>query len=197
MIFSYHTVGLLSETDNDVSKRTVIHVEAALPDNLVRIDAEGIALHDMVIKHRGKQIVCRSDRMEIAREMQVQVFHRNNLCVSAACCTALYTEARSEGGLTKRNYGLLSEQSHGFAETDGRCRLSFSGRSRIDCRYQNELSFRIAFNPFQQFIGKFRLVLSVQFKLVLVDSEFLRNLRNRLHYCFLCNLDVCFHLLTS
>ena len=197
MIFPDNAVGLLSEADYDVSKSAVVHVKTALPNDLVRVDSERVALHDMVIKHGGKQIVRRSDCMEITGKVKVQVLHRNDLCITAACSAALYTEARTERRLTKRNDSLLSEKPHRLAETDCRGRLSFSGRCRIDCRYQNELSFGIAFNPFQQFIGKFRFVFSVQLQLVLTDSEFLRNLCNRLHDSFLCNLDVCFHLLTS
>ena len=35
----------------------------------------------MVVEHRGKQVVCCCHRMEVAREMQVQVLHGNHLAV--------------------------------------------------------------------------------------------------------------------
>ena len=47
--------------------------------------------------------------MEIARKVQVDVFHWNDLCVSAATGTTFYTKTRSKTRLTKSNNSFLSD----------------------------------------------------------------------------------------
>ena len=51
---------------------------------------------NVVVKHGRKQIVGRADRMKIARKMQIDVLHGNDLGVSAAGCTALDAEHRTK-----------------------------------------------------------------------------------------------------
>ena len=38
-----------------------------------------VALHDMVIYHRGEQVVCGAYRVDIAGKMQVNILHRHYL----------------------------------------------------------------------------------------------------------------------
>ena len=95
-IFSRHSVRLTAEAVNDHTKLTVIHIHASLPGNLSRIDTELISLLDVVVDHSGKKVICCSDCVEVTCEMQVDVFHRNDLCITAACGAALDAENRSE-----------------------------------------------------------------------------------------------------
>ena len=78
--------------------------------------------------------------MEVTSEVQVDILHRNDLCISAACCSALYAEYRSEGRLTKRYHNIFTKLLHTICQTYRRRRLSFSCRSRVDRRYENQLS---------------------------------------------------------
>ena len=50
----------------------------------------------MIVNRCRKQIVGRGDRMEISGKMQIQILHGNDLGISAAGCSALYTKARPE-----------------------------------------------------------------------------------------------------
>ena len=95
MILAHKTVCLCTETDNDIAQCTVIHIQAALPDDLTGVNVQLISLMDMVVKQCCQQIVCRGDRMKITGKMQVQILHRNDLGVSAACCAALDSKTRS------------------------------------------------------------------------------------------------------
>ena len=67
-----------------------------------------IALLNVVVQHGGKQVVGRADGVEIAGEVQVDIFHRNYLCVSAACSAALNTKYRSQRWLAKGNHNFLA-----------------------------------------------------------------------------------------
>ena len=143
----------------------------------------------MVINHRCQQVVCRADRMEVTGEMQVDVFHRNNLCVSAAGCTALNAEYRAKGWLTKRYHNVLSKLLHSVSQTYGGRGLSFSCRSRVDRCYQNQFSV-LFICLLQEIVIDLRFVLSVLLQVFLVNARFLRDFGNRLHGTFLCNFDV-------
>ena len=58
------------------------------------VDAQFISLEDMVVHNSGKKIVCRANCMKIACKMQVYIFHRDNLRISAACRPAFNSKNR-------------------------------------------------------------------------------------------------------
>ena len=90
--------------------------------------------------------------MEIACKMQVQIFHRNDLCITAARCTAFDPEARAKGWLTQCDDRLFPQLTECLSETDARCRLAFSRRRRVDGCHKDQFSFFITFYLFQIFI---------------------------------------------
>ena len=139
-VLSRHSVGLSAKSVYYVTQLTVIHIHASSPGDLSRVDVQLIALEDVVVDHCCQQVVCCADRMEVAGEMKVDILHRHNLCVSAACCSALYTEYRSKGRLTKRYHNVLAKLLHTVCKTYGRRSLSFSCRSRVDRCYQDQLA---------------------------------------------------------
>ena len=100
MVFTHCSVRFCAKPDHDIAQHTVIHVLTALPDHLSRIDPQLIALLDMVVQKRRQQIVGRCDRMKIAGKMQVQILHRHDLGVTAACRAALDAKARSKRRLS-------------------------------------------------------------------------------------------------
>ena len=48
-----------AEADDDVAQRAVVHVDDAPPGDAPRIDAERVAVVDVVVEHRGQQVVRR------------------------------------------------------------------------------------------------------------------------------------------
>ena len=79
MIFPYESVGLASESDNNISECTVIHIHTSLPYNLSCIDPARISLLDVVIYHCCKEIVGACNRMKISGKMKIKIFHRHHL----------------------------------------------------------------------------------------------------------------------
>ena len=80
-----------AQSDNNITQLAVIHINNTFPNDPARVDIQSIALLHMVIDHCRKQHVCRCDRMEITCKMQVDIFHRHNLRITAAGCAALDT----------------------------------------------------------------------------------------------------------
>ena len=67
----------------------------------------------------------------VTGKMQVDILHRHHLCIAAACCAALYTEYRSEGGLAERYHNVLADLAHNpSARPTLVGRLSFAGGRR-------------------------------------------------------------------
>ena len=49
--------GLAAEADDHVAQRAVVHVEHAAPGNVARVDAERVAVVEVVVEQRGEQVV--------------------------------------------------------------------------------------------------------------------------------------------
>ena len=88
-------VGGAAERDRDVAQRAVVHVDDALPRDAPHVDAERVAVVDVVVDQRGEQVVGDADRVEVAGEMEVDVLHRHHLRVAAAGRAALHPEHRA------------------------------------------------------------------------------------------------------
>ena len=94
-IFSFNTVCLLFLCDCNGTQCTVIHIHTSLPDNTFRINIQRISLINGIIQYRSNQIVCGCNSMHITCKMQIDGFHRNNLCITAASCTTFKTKYRT------------------------------------------------------------------------------------------------------
>ena len=94
-VFSRHTISLSAESVYDITKLTVVHIYTTFPGDLSRVNVQSISLEDVVVDHGCQQVVSCADGMEVTGKVQVNIFHRNYLCVSAAGCSTFHTENRS------------------------------------------------------------------------------------------------------
>ena len=123
--------------------------------------------------------------------MKVDVFHRNYLCISAACCAALNTEYRSEGWLTKCYHNVLSKFLHSISKTYGCSSLSFTCRCRVDCCHEDQLAiFSVAFS--QKIVVNLCFVFSILLQIFVINPCFFCNFCDWKHFALLCNFDVSF-----
>ena len=190
-VLSRHAVLAAAQPVLDVAELTVVHIHAAFPRDAVFVDAEVVALKNVVVEHGGEQIVRRADGVEIARKVQVDILHGNDLRVAAACRAALHAEHGTERRFAERDDDVFADAAHSVRKTDGRGRLALAcGRGR-DRRHEHEFAVRL----FAVHDGKIdlRLIFSVVFDLVLGKSGALRNAQNMLRHRFLCDLNICFH----
>ena len=72
---------------------------------VVRIDAERVAAEEVVVQERGAKVVRRGDRVQVAREVDVDVLHRQDLAVAATGRAALEAEDGAERRLADRCRG--------------------------------------------------------------------------------------------
>ena len=96
VVFPDNAIGFTSHTDNDIAQRPVVHIQTAFESYSFRIDAERIALLQMVVDKGAEEIVGTGHRMEISGEVQIYIFHRYDLRVAAAGGSAFHSEYRTE-----------------------------------------------------------------------------------------------------
>ena len=89
---------------HNVTQLAVVHVHAALPGDPLGVDAQRVALLDVVVQHGGQQVVGSADGVEIAGEVQVDVLHGDDLGVAAAGRAALDAEHGAERWLAQRDH---------------------------------------------------------------------------------------------
>ena len=111
-------VGGAAQTVDDISELAVVHIDTALPDDPTRVDIELIALLDVVVEHRSTQVVCSPDCMKVPGEMQVDVFHRHDLCIAATRGATFDTEDWAQGGLTQTQECVFAELTQRIFQTD-------------------------------------------------------------------------------
>ncbi len=187
-------VGRPAERNHDVAQRTIVHVEHALPLDPACIDAERVAVVDVVVQHRGKQVVRELDGAEIAGEMKVDVLHRHHLCMAATSRATLHSEHRSERGLSEADHRFLADEIQRIAEADGGRRLALAGGRGRHCRHQDELGVGPGLEGVQVLQRNLRLVVTIGLEVLLGDTEFLLcDLSDALQFRCLGDLDVRSH----
>ena len=78
--------------------------------------------------------------MEVAGEVQIDVFHRNNLGITAAGRAALDAEAGPERGLPQTDDGALAQPIQRIAKPYRGGGFSLASRRRADGCHQDELA---------------------------------------------------------
>ena len=163
-----------AEAVDDMPELAVVHVHRALPGDLLGVYAERVALLDVVIQHRGEQVVRGAYGVEVAGEVQVYVLHGHDLGVAAAGRAALDAEDGAERGLAQRGHGALAYFPQAVGEADRGSRLALAGGRRGNGRHEYELPVRRVRAVAQELIVHLGLVVPVLLDVFLGDPSALR-----------------------
>ena len=145
-VLTRYAVSLAAQAYYDVAQLAVVHIYNTLPRNTARVNVQSVALLDMVVQHCCQQHMCGGDSMEVTGKVQVDVLHRHNLRIAAACSAALNAHAWAEGRLAQSYDNLFAELSQALCQTYGSSGLAFACRSRGDSGNQNQLAVFFIFN---------------------------------------------------
>ena len=137
------TVADTTQGVGDLAQRPVIHIQSPAPGDAALVEVEFIAPIDVIIDQRGEQIVGRSDGVDIAGEMEIDVLHGHDLGVAATGGAALDPETRSQAGLAQAHHGLLADGVKTVAEADRGGSLTLAGRSWGNRGNQDQLTVRL------------------------------------------------------
>ncbi len=128
--------------------------------------------------------------MEVASEMQVDVFHRHDLGVAAASRATLHAEARAERRLAQCNDGLLADLVQAVAQADRRGGLAFARWCRVDGGDEDQLAVRLGFQRVDIRQCHLGLGVAVGNQIRLRNAQLLADLHDRFHLGFAGNLNV-------
>ena len=164
-------VDAAAQAGGDEAQLPVVHIHTALPCNAPGIDAEGVALIDVVVQHGGQQIVGRADGVEVAGKVEVDVLHGHHLGIAAAGGAALDAEHRPQRRLPQRHHGLLAKTPQGVGKADGGGGFALSGGGRIDGGDQDQLAVVSLFLTQKPGVH-LSLVTAVRFQIRLIHARF-------------------------
>ena len=189
-----YAVGLGTKTRNDVAQVAVVHVQHALPQHLAHGKALGLMLVDVVVQQGGNHVVCRGDGVEVASKVQVNLVHRQNLCIAAAGSTAFHAKAGTQRGFAQSHHGLLANAVHTQSQTHADGGLAYASLGGSDGRnqYQAALLYLLLVDERE---GQFGYVSAIRFHHLIADTESLSNLCDWFQRGLACNFNVAFHVL--
>ncbi len=142
------------------AQRPVVHVHDAAPGDAADVDLQRVAPVDVVVEHRGQQVVGAGDGVEIAGEMKVHVLHRHDLRIAAAGGAALHAEVRAKRGLADADRRLLADRVQPVAKADRRRGLALARRCRVDRGHQDQLAVLVARQRLDELFGDLGLVMA-------------------------------------
>ena len=191
-VLARHAVGLAAQAVHHVAQLAVVHVHHALPRDLAHVDAQLVALLDVVVQHGGQQVVGGADGMEVAREVQVDVLHGDDLGIAATSSAALDAEHGAERRLAQRHAHVSALARQRIGQPHGGGGFALARRRGVDGGHQNEFA-RFVLLVGQQIVVHLRLEVAVQLQVLLVHARFPRNGADVLGLRRLGNLDVAEH----
>ena len=137
---SFHAVLAAAETVFEKAELPVVHVHAAVKGNALGVDPELVSLENMIVEHGAEEIVCRADRVKVAREMEIDVLHRHDLRIAAARSSPLDPEHGAERGLAKCDDDPFADSGKPVGKADGSSRLALACGGGGDRRHKDEFA---------------------------------------------------------
>ena len=174
-----HAVEAPAEPDHHVAQGAIVDVEDALPRHLADVDAERVAVVEVVVDGGGEQVVRRGDRVEVAGEVQVDLVHRHHLRPAAPGAAALHAERGPDGGLAQRDDRPRTDAPERLPDADGHGGLAVAGRGRRDGRHHHELAVGPVAAGGQRADAHLGLVVAVRDPLLRAEAELARDLGDR------------------
>ena len=168
-----HALEDAAQADDDVAQGAVVHVDDPPPEHPPRVDAEPVALVDVVVEQRGEQVVGRGDGVEVAGEVEVDVVGRDDDGPAAAGRAALQAEGRPERRLAQRQADALPDPGEPLGEADAGGGLALPGVGGGDGGDQHQLARRAA--ALQGVEGDLGLVGAVEGDVLGPDAELRRH----------------------
>src|SRR6185369_6469314 len=114
------------------------------------------------------QCVRARDRVEVAREMEVDVIHRDDLREAAARRAALHAENRAKAWLADAQCDLVPHPPQCLRQSHGDGALPLTGRRRVRRRDDDEAA---ANGTLRNVERNLRLVLPIKIELVALEAE--------------------------
>ena len=188
-----HALHPAAQAVHNVAQLPVVHVHHPLPGDLLDVDAQGVALLNVVVQHGGQQVVGRADGVEVAGEVQVDVLHGDHLGIPAAGGSPLDAEHRAQRGLPQGGDGLLADLPQAVGQPHRGGGLALAGGGGGDGGHQDQLAV-LRLYLIQKLVVHLGLVPAVALQVLLRHACRLCDLLDGLHLGALRDFDVSQHV---
>jgi len=158
--------------------------------DLPRVDTQVVPLLQVVVQKRRQQVVGRGHRVDVPREVQVDVLHGQHLGVAAPGRPSLHPEARPQGRLPQADHGRMAHLRQGLGEPDGRRGLPLTRRRGRRGRHQHQFPVRAVLQALHEVQVHFRLRFPIGDQRFLRDPRLSRDLTDRQQLRRVRDLDV-------
>ena len=162
-----------------MAKLAIVEVDRPRPVDRVLVDAEGVAVEDVVVEERREQVVGGADGMDVAGQAEIDVRRRDELREPAACAAALHPEERAHGRLAQGDRGPVPGKIQCLGEADGCRGLALAGGRRGDRRNDNLAPGRLVAQALERLESDLRCESAVQLDLVRQEADLLGDLGDR------------------
>jgi len=168
-------VGPAAQSGEDVTQGPVVHVHHPLPDDPGRVDAQRVAVDQVVVQGGGQQVVGGPDGVEVAREVQIDLLHGHHLGIAAPGRPALEAEAGPQGWFPDAQGGPDPQPVQAVGQANAGGGLALPGRGGGDGRDQDQLAGGLTLQAPVQIQGNLGLGLAERFQILGPDPQFLRD----------------------
>ena len=128
--------------------------------------------------------------------MQVDIFHRNNLGITAAGRATLHAKTRPKRWFTQTNHGILANGIQTITKTNSCCCLTFTSRCWVNRCHKNQFIIWVLWLRFNPSKIDFCLIMAKGLKSLCRDIQLVANFKNRFGSGSSGNFDVA-HILLS
>ena len=128
-----------AQADHDLPQGPVVHVQGAFPGHAAGVERR-VAEVQAIVDRGGQQVVRGGDRVEIARELQVDRVGRLQPATPRRRSPPLAAEDRTHRGLPQGQARRLADPVQSLGQSDRRGRLPLAGRGGRDGRHEDELA---------------------------------------------------------
>ena len=94
--FPRHALLAPAEAHDHAAQRAIVHVHHATPQDPARIDLQLVSEVEMIVEQRRQQVVSGRDGVKVAREVEVDTIHGQELTSPTAGSTAFHAQRRPE-----------------------------------------------------------------------------------------------------
>src|ERR1700730_14264206 len=139
-VFARISICRSPQGDGDLPKGAIVHIDHAFPGDAPHVEVKFISMVNMIVDHRRKKIMGKTDCAEVASEMEIDILHWYNLRVAATRGPAFHAEYGPKRWLAQTNRCFLADPVQRIAKSNRRCGLAFPSRGGTDCSDENEFA---------------------------------------------------------
>ena len=156
----------------------------------MNIQRQFVAVEQMSIEHGGAHVVSCGHRVHVASQVEVELFHRNDLAVATSCGASLDAKRWAHRWLADRDGGLATNVAETLAKAHRGCCLTFAEGCGRYCRHHHVLGLGAIGHCGDGIERDLGCDLAIGLEEFVGDASSIGNLSQRPQWRCLCDLKI-------